>query len=61
MSRGRAFLIATLFLIALVAILAAKDNYISNNDNILTKILNDTTGADKSVSTGSPVTFGANR
>jgi hypothetical protein len=39
MSRGRAFLIATLFLIVLVAILAAKDNYISNHDNLLTKIL----------------------
>jgi hypothetical protein len=38
-SRGRAFLIATLFLIALVAILAAKDNYISNHDNSVTKIL----------------------
>jgi hypothetical protein len=39
MSKGKAFLIATLFLIALVAILAAKDSYINNNDNFITQIL----------------------
>ena len=39
MSKGKTILIVTLFLMALVAILVAKDSYINNNYNFLTKIL----------------------
>ena len=39
MSKGKTILLVTLFLIVLVAILVAKDSYINNNDNVLTRLL----------------------